>query len=246
VGAVPRRNELPGKVIAESDCVQQLRELMANEYVPDSPTHDLTHLARVASLGEQMCRNEGGDRLTVVSAAWLHDLHRDAGQPDTDAGQPDTEFFVPPEQMDGRVRLYLAKAEVPDEIHDAILEAIHYTDRFSFSDRPIYATTIEAMILRDADCLDAIGAIGIARAFSFGGSHDIPLWEGASYAESSVYRQADRPTSTIRHFYDKLLRLAGEMETATGRELARQRGVYMETFVRQFMEEWREDTARAD
>jgi uncharacterized protein len=239
VGAVPRRNELPGKVIAESDCVQRLRELVANEYVPDSPTHDLTHLARVASLGEQMCRTEGGDRLIVVSAAWLHDLHRDAGQ-------SDTEFFVPPEQMDGKVRLYLAKAEVPDEIHDAILEAIHYTDRFSFSDRPIYATTIEARILRDADFLDAIGAIGIARAFSFGGSHGIALWEEASYQESSVYRQADRPASTIQHFYDKLLRLPGEMETATGRELARQRGAYMETFVRQFMEEWREDMARTD
>jgi len=229
---------LPGKTIAGSDCVQRLRELMTNEYTPDSPTHDLTHLARVASLGEQMCGTEGGDRLIVVSAAWLHDLHRNAGQ-------PDTEFFVPPEQMDGKVRLYLARAEVPDEIHDAILEAIHYTDRFSFSDRPVYATTIEAMILRDADCLDAIGAIGIARAFSFGGSHGIPLWDDSSFEESSVYRQTDRPGSTIQHFHDKLLRLADEMETATGKKLAQQRGAYMESFVRQFMEEWREDMTGA-
>jgi uncharacterized protein len=230
---------LPGKAITESDCVQRLRGLMANEYVPDSPTHDLTHLARVASLGEQMCETEGGSKLIVASAAWLHDLHRDARQ-------SDTEFFVPPEQMDGKVRLYLAKAEVPDEIHDDILEAIHYTDRFSFSDRPTYATTVEAMILRDADCLDAIGAIGIARAFSFGGSHGIALWEEASFEEPSIYRQADRPASTIQHFYDKLLRLSGEMETATGRELAQRRGAYMESFVGQFMEEWHEDMIHVD
>ncbi len=225
---------MPGKTIAQSECVRQLRELVATEYLPDSPTHDMTHLARVASLGDQICRAEGGDRLVVASAAWLHDLHRDARQSNTN-------FFVPPEQMDGRVRVYLAKAGIPDEIHDNILEAIHYTDRFSFSDRPTYTTTVEAKVLRDADCLDAIGAIGIARAFSFGGTYGIALWEEESFEEPSIYRQSERPGSTIQHFHDKLLRLPDEMETATGRNLARRRGEYMKSFVRQFMEEWRED-----
>jgi uncharacterized protein len=231
---------LPGRTIAGSDCVRQLKELVATEYLPDSPTHDMTHLARVASLSEQICRAEGGDSLIVVSAAWLHDLHRDARQ-------SNTTFFVPPEQLDGRVRLLLAKSGVPDELHDDILEAIHYTDRFSFSDRPTYATTIEAMALRDADCLDAIGAIGIARAFAFGGTYSIPIWDEDSVEEPSVYRQSERPPSTIQHFYDKLLRLPGEMETATGRAFAQRRGPYMEAYVRQFMEEWHEDmTSLAD
>jgi uncharacterized protein len=176
-----------------------------------------------------MCSVEGADGLVVVAAAWLHDLHREARQSNTD-------FFVPPEQLDARVGIYLAKSGVPDEIHDQILEAIHYTDRFSFSDRPTYATTIEAMILRDADCLDAIGAIGIARAFSFGGAHDIALWEETSFEETSVYQQSERPGSTIQHFYDKLLLLAGEMETSSGKHLAQRRGQYLEGYVRQFME----------
>lgn len=225
---------MPGKAIAESDCVQQLRDLVAAEYLPDSPTHDMTHLARVASLSEQISIVEGGDRLTVVSAAWLHDLHRDSSQSNAN-------FFVPPEQMDGRVRLYLTKAGIPDEIHDNILEAIHYTDRFSFSDRPIYTTTIEARVLRDADSLDAIGAVGIARAFTFGGTYGIPLWKESPFAGPSIYRQSERPPSTIQHFYDKLLRLPGEMETAAGKEIAQRRGAYMEGFVRQFIEEWHED-----
>lgn len=229
---------MPDKAITQSECIQQLRELIETEYVPDSPTHDLTHLERVASIGAQICNVEGGDSLIVVSAAWLHDLHRDVRRPNTD-------FFVPPEQTDGRVRVYLAKAGFPDDIHKNILEAIHYTDRFSFSDRPIYSTSLEARILRDADCLDAIGAIGIARAFSFGGAHDIALWqeEPEPFEESSVYRQSERPASTIQHFYDKLLRLSDEMETSAGKELARQRSDYMTSFVRQFMEEWREDMA---
>jgi len=225
---------LTGKAIAQSEYVRQLKELIAAEYVPDSPTHDITHLARVASLGDQICGAEGGDSLIVVSAAWLHDLHRDTSQDDSD-------FFVPPEETDGRVRIYLAKAGLPDEIHDQILEAIHYTDRFSFSDRPTYPTTIEARILRDADCLDAIGAIGIARAFAFGGAHDIGLWEGRPFEEASVYKQTERPPSTIQHFYDKLLRLPDEMETLTGKNLAVQRGNYMTAYVRQFMEEWHDD-----
>lgn len=229
---------MPDKLIteAEADYVRQLRELISTEYVPDSPTHDLTHLARVASLSEQMCRAERGNGLVVVAAAWLHDLHRDVGQ-------SSAEFFVPPEHLDERVQIYLAKAGIPDQIHDQILQAIHYTDRFSFSDRPTYTTTIEAMILRDADCLDAIGAIGIARAFSFGGAHDIALWEETSFAGTSLYQQNERPTSTIQHFYDKLLRLAGEMETPTGKHLAQRRGEYLETYVRQFLHEWREDMA---
>lgn len=225
---------MPGKVIAELDCAERLRQLVTTQYVPDSPTHDVTHLARVAALGARICQAEGGDKLIVVMAAWLHDLHRDARSMSQD-------FFTAPEETDARVREYLIKADVPDDMHDRIIEAIHYTDRFSFSDRPIYATSIEAKILRDADCIDAIGAIGVARSFSFGGAHGIPIWEESELTEPSTFKQTDRPSSTIRHFYDKLLRLYGELETSAGREIARQRSSYMEAFVRQFMMEWRED-----
>jgi len=236
VGAALRRQELPDKAIVEADYIEHLKQLIATEYVPDSPTHDLTHLARVASLGSQICATEGGDKLIVASAAWLHDLHRDARR----AGR---DFFLPPEQMDDRVRGYLAKVDIPREFHGNILEAIHYTDRFSFSDRSTHSTVIEAKILRDADCLDAIGAIGIARAFSFGGAHGIPLWDEAAFKETSVYTQSDRPSSTLQHFHDKLLRLSEELETPTARELGRRRSAYLESFVPQFIEEWREDMA---
>lgn len=95
--------------------------------------------------------------------------------------------------------------------------------------------------MRDADCLDAIGAIGIARAFSFGGAHNIPIWDGAALAEGDIYRQSERPASTIHHFYDKLLRVASQLETPTAVKLATSRHAYLRGFIDQFMEELHED-----
>jgi uncharacterized protein len=216
------------------DQIMEIISLVREEYVPDSPTHDHSHLARVASLSSRICSDEGGDQLISVSAAWLHDLHREA---QTEGG----EFFVSPERLDERAERILTRAGVPSNIHPEILEAIHYTDRFSFSDRSVYKTTIEAKAVRDADCLDAIGAIGVARAFSFGGAHGIPLWNDAAPPEDNMYLQSERPASTIQHFYDKLLRLVGEFETPTAIMLAAGRHAYLRQFVDQFLQELNED-----
>jgi uncharacterized protein len=225
---------MTSKLITGLDHVNQLKEIVAMEYVPDSATHDATHLARVAALGQRICEAEGGNSLVVACAAWLHDLHRDARQ-------SDPKFFLPPEQTDDRIKAYLAKAGIPENIHHDIVTAVHYTDRFSFSDRPTYQTTTEAMIVRDADCLDAIGAIGVARSFTFGGAHGIPIWNGAHVNDSTIYRQSERPASTIQHFYDKLTHLADDLETNTARELAVRRSAYLHEFLREFMNEWHED-----
>jgi uncharacterized protein len=214
--------------------IMQIVSLVREEYVPDSPTHDLSHLVRVASLSSRICSDEGGDQLIALSAAWLHDLHREA---QAEGG----EFFVSPERLDERAERILTRADIPSNIHPEILEAIHYTDRFSFSDRSVYKTTIEARAVRDADCLDAIGAIGVARAFSFGGAHSIPIWKDAAPSEGNMYIQSERPASTIQHFYDKLLRLVDELETATAIKLATGRHAYLRQFVDQFLQELDED-----
>jgi uncharacterized protein len=214
--------------------VERIIALVREEYEPDSPTHDLSHLDRVASLSARICSDEGGNQLIVRSAAWLHDLHREA-QPE--GGR----FFVSPEDMDGRAVSILARAGIPENIYPDILEAIHYTDRFTFSDRSLYDTTIEARAVRDADCLDAMGAIGVARAFAFGGAHDIPLWRDTPLRQDAAYIQSDRPSSTMEHFHDKLLRLVGELQTDTAIKLGTDRHAYLRGFVSQFMEELNED-----
>ena len=205
-------------------------------YQPDSPTHDLSHLDRVASLAGRICREEGADERVVVCAAWLHDLHRDKSS-------FRNEFFVAPDYFDDRAREFLVRARVPGSLHDHVLGAIHYTDKYSFSDRFPRSATVEARCLRDADNLDAIGAIGVARAFSFGGSHDIPIWTRDVPFQQRAFDQSVRPSSTIHHFQEKLMRMRNEFETDTARRLAHARSDYLDDFAHRLMAEWTEDLA---
>lgn len=92
--------------------------------------------------------------------------------------------------------------------------------------RGVPPSTLEAAIVQDADRLDAIGAIGVARAFAYGGANGRPLYD------------PDEGTNSIQHFYDKLFHLQERMNTAEGRRLAHARHRFMETFVAQFMQEW--------
>ena len=211
-----------------------LISLLKEDYQPDSPTHDLSHLARVAALGSRLADEEGADKLVVTSAAWLHDLHRDRKA-------MSMSFFASPEDFDERAREYLEKAEIPGALHEQILAAIHYTDRYSFSDRFPSSASPEARCVRDADNLDATGAIGVARAFCFGGSHDIPIWEPAEPLRNGLYDHSNRPSSTIHHFHEKLMRLEGEFETAAAARLAERRGAYLKEFAKKLVEEWHED-----
>jgi uncharacterized protein len=101
-------------------------------------------------------------------------------------------------------------------------------------------TSLEGQIVRDADRLDAIGAIGIARAFSYGGSRQRALYNPSvsPILHQSKEAYAQDKGHTINHFYEKLLLLKDRMETSTAKQIAAQRHTYMETFLAQFMQEW--------
>ncbi|MEG0260817.1 MAG: phosphohydrolase, partial [Lysinibacillus sp.] len=101
------------------------------------------------------------------------------------------------------------------------------------------ATSIEAKIVRDADRLDAIGAVGIARTFAYGGAKDRKLYDVAEEArtEMSEDEYRSKQTSSVTHFYEKLLLLKDLMTTTRGKEMAAQRHEYMETFLQQFKAE---------
>jgi uncharacterized protein len=208
--------------------LQALKTQVNSTFSPDSPTHGSDHLRRVANLSARIAIKEGADPFVTAAAAWLHDLHRDINASPT--AQPDA--------TDHRAIELMRRAKVPPEYYQSILESVHHTDSFSFSDRPLKNASLEAQCLRDADNLDAIGAIGIARTFTYGGSHDIPLWEPDIPIEIDLYNDHCREASTIHHFYEKLLRLKNDFETETGRSLAHERAEYLETFLATFLSEW--------
>jgi uncharacterized protein len=100
--------------------------------------------------------------------------------------------------------------------------------------------TLEGQVVQDADRLDALGAIGVARAFAFGGSRGRSMYDPdqgpTTYADKASYRSST--SSTINHFYEKLLLLRDRMHTGLARQLAQERHQYLEEFLHEFMEEW--------
>jgi len=195
------------------------------ELAGDSSGHDWWHIARVRVLARTIALHEGGDVFICELAALLHDL-ADAKI----AGDEATGL--------ARVRGWLAEQEADTATIEQTMEIIA-TMSFAGGAKPTPAT-LEGRVVQDADRLDALGAIGIARAFAYGGSRgrliydpDVPPQE---YASAAAYHASDTPT--INHFYEKLLLLQDRMNTAYARQLAAARHRYMQAFLDEFFAEW--------
>lgn len=170
--------------------------------------HDAGHTLRVCRNALLIAENEQDcDTLIVALAALLHDAD-------------DHKLFFTQDKANARA--FLERNQVPQETINRICQVI---DSVSFSrnkGRP--PGTLEGKIVQDADRLDAMGAVGIARTFAYGGEH------GRAMQES------------VQHFYDKLLRLKGLMNTETGKQMAEKRHAFLE----QFLEEYKQETAIQD
>lgn len=187
---------------------------------PYDPCHDVHHVQRVARNAVMLARAEGADEEVVAVAAWLHDLDR-AGAADPLAA----------------ARAHLAAVGATAEFTERVLEVVERHKDKSFAPGGVRPRSLEAAVLSDADKLEAIGAIGIARAFSFGGFKGRALWDGAPTDVPDVYVSGKAGT-TVQHFYDKLLRLQADFVTPTGRRLAERRHATLEAFLREFFDEW--------
>jgi uncharacterized protein len=176
--------------------------------------HDWHHIDRVRKLALYIGSREGtGNRFIIELSALLHDTG-------------DKKFRKQEESSTGdHISGFLKGQGVEDKIIDEIIRINRY---ISFSSvEKLSDKSVEFMIVQDADRLDAIGAIGVARAFNYGGFRNNP-----------IYDPDLRTASTIGHFYDKLLKLSDLMNTTTGRSLAEERHLFLEKFLEQFFKEW--------
>jgi uncharacterized protein len=201
---------------------QQFERFVSSRAAADA-AHDLEHIRRVVASASALAREEGADLAVVLPAAWLHDcvaLPKDAPLRATASAQA------------ARVAAEFLRAIGYPERH---LPAIgHAIEAHSFS-AGVAPRTIEAMVVRDADRLDALGAIGIARCMMLGGALGRRL-----YDPREPFPRARRPNdrdNTIDQFYAKLLRLAEGMSTASGTAEARRRTEFMEAFLAQLERE---------
>jgi uncharacterized protein len=187
--------------------------------------HDWRHIERVRNLARIIAREEGADLYICELAAVLHDLADAKIAGDEGTGQR-------------RVRDWLVAQEVEPSGVERVMEIIA-TMSFAGGNRPPM-TTLEGRVVQDADRLDAIGAVGIARTFAYGGSRGRLLYDPdippQAHASVEAYHASDAPT--INHFYEKLLLLKDRMNTPYARRLAEGRHAYMETFLAEFYAEW--------
>ncbi|RPD94591.1 HD domain-containing protein [Aureibaculum marinum] len=191
--------------------------------------HDWFHIERVYNNAKLISKTEKADKFVVALGALLHDI-------------ADAKFHAGDETIGPKVaREFLFKQNVDNVIIEHVIKIIeNISYKSSLANTSAKFSSIELDIIQDADRLDAIGAIGIARCFNYGGfknreiyNPDIPPNLNMTKEE---YKKSTSPT--INHFYEKLLLLKDKMNTKTGRKLAEKRHVFMENYLNQFYAEW--------
>ena len=189
--------------------------------------HDWFHIERVHKNALNIAAAETCDRLVVELGALLHDI-------------ADSKFHDGDETVGPKVaRAFLEEQNVGADI---ITHVIAIIDNISFKGGNVKKSfsSIELDIVQDADRLDAIGAIGIARAFNYGGFKNRQLYDPAIEPQLSMSKESYKKSTspTINHFYEKLLLLQNLMNTESARKIAADRHRFMEQFLEQFYDEW--------
>lgn len=193
----------------------------------DSTGHDWWHIHRVRNTTLAIAREEKADIFVAELGALLHDI--------ADWKFHDGDLSVGPR----KARLWLESRQVPEYI----VAAVEYiVGNVSFKGASVVTPmcTLEGKCVQDADRLDATGAIGIARCFAYGGSKQRPLYNpevaATIHADFEAYKNSQ--SSSVHHFYEKLLLLKDRMNTVTGKKLAEQCHAFLEQYLEQFHKEW--------
>ncbi len=201
--------------------IQKIKELFAN----DCSGHDFWHSLRVLNNAEKIAKTEKCNEYIVMIAALLHD---------TD----DRKIFETKDYENAR--RIMSDCHLTEDTIDHVIDIIR---EISFKGtESISPKSIEGKIVQDADRLDAMGAIGIARAFSYGGNHNraihIPDCQPNTNMDGTEYRNNEG--TTINHFYEKLLLIKDMMNTDCAKTIAQKRDGYMREFLKEFYDEWNE------
>lgn len=199
---------------------EYVRELFAKEF----SGHDYWHTMRVLKMAERLAAEEQADIFVVQLAALLHDVDDIKLSPNTHEKKENAVHFM-------------HQVSLEDKMINRVCIII---DEISFAGQSIFPSTIEGKCVQDADRLDALGAIGIARAFAFGGNHHRVMHDPGISPNFNMSKEEYRKSNstTINHFYEKLFQLKELMNTNSGKRLAAEREAFMKDFLKEFMREW--------
>jgi len=211
----------------ENKIIENTKSFVKQKLEKAEAGHDFWHILRVLKLSEKIAEKEGGDLFVIRLGALLHDI-------------ADAKFHQGDETIGPRVALnFLQKQNVPENIINHIVKIIENISYKNSLEEQKFSS-LELQIIQDADRLDAIGAIGIARAFIYGGYKNNPIYDPDFKPnldmDKETYKKGN--TTTINHFYEKLLKLKYLMNTPTGKQIAEDRHRFMLQFLEQFYKEW--------
>ena len=211
----------------QQDILRKAEEYIKNLLADDGAGHDWWHIYRVHKLAKRINEVEKANSFIVELAAYLHDIadHKYHGGDHT-IGPVEARKWMMSEGVDENVIIQV----------ENIIKEVSY--KGAGLETPM--TSLEGKIVQDADRLDAIGAIGIARTFAYGGSRDRLMYDPhvapVLHSDFESYKKSTAPT--INHFYEKLLLLKDRMNTETAKTMAKERHLFMEAYLKQFFEEW--------
>jgi uncharacterized protein len=189
--------------------------------------HDWWHIQRVWNNALQIIKTETAEQLIVELAALLHDI-------------ADSKFHNGDEEIGPKIAGdFLSSQQLPQDLILNVQQIIrNMSFKASLGNKEFHSRELD--IVQDADRLDAIGAIGIARAFTYGGFKNRELYNPGILPSLNMskeeYKNSTAPT--INHFYEKLLLLKDKMNTETGKRIAAERHAFMEQYLAQFYKEW--------
>ncbi len=207
--------------------LNQTKQYIQDKLSGEGSGHDWWHVYRVWKNAVAIGRNEGVDLFVVELAATLHDIS-------------DWKFNKGDEEVGPRLaREWLQKMQVEESVITHVCEIIKEMS-FKGAGVKTIIRTKEGQVVQDADRLDAIGAIGIARTFAYGGHKGREIYNPEIKPEfhDSFERYKNNAGPTINHFYEKLLLLKDLMNTKTAKKIAEQRHKYMEKYLERFYKEW--------
>lgn len=220
-------NGLKEGAALESEIINSTVAFVKNELGQDATGHDWYHVERVRKNALHIWENEqaGGDKFVIEMAALLHDIPDEKLNESEEAGMKKLRSFLDSLKME----------EITVQRIITIISMISYK-----GGRKLALSSIEAKIVQDADRLDALGAIGIARTFAYGGKKGQPIYdpELEVRTEMTLEQYRNGQSSSINHFYEKLLKLTDGLHTDTALQIARGRHQYMVDFLHVFYNEW--------
>jgi len=223
---IPQPTERNGTDMPPSDLITRTANHVQTVLSGDGTGHDWWHVYRVWQMAKRIGHAEQADPLIVELAALLHDiadwkLH----QGDTSVGPSRAKQWLDTLGLERRIVDHICRIIANISFKGAAVEQ-----------QPL---SLEGQVVQDADRLDAMGAIGIARAFAYGGAKGRAIYDPT--VQPTEHRTAEsylKGGTSVNHFYEKLLLLKDRMNTATGRAMAQERHGFMEEYLRRFFQEW--------